>query len=177
MSPAARLWTQYPAKETIFFSVFVQNCRLSVHSLTWPFSALTGPFLLIFGEVSGPGGGKWILVSKRVFSYVDFSNLDSASSRFGENWLTSHSHNFVHRCRSIARLYVFETCSTRSLQKTPLWWGIGQPGTRRGGGPKLWNFRNSIKWKLLTDDFSLEQWIWGRSQKRVPRAVFWLRNV
>ena len=67
MSPAAKLRTP----EVQFFPYF-QFC---VPTLEGSFSELPGPFLLIFGEVSEHGGGKRILVSKRVFSYVDFLNF------------------------------------------------------------------------------------------------------
>ena len=155
MSRHAKLRT---LKSQFFFRIFNiwSDCG---PTLKWSFSALTGPFLLIFGEVSRPGGGKRILYSKRVFSYVGFSNPGSPSSRFGQNELRWHSHNFVHRCRSISRLYVFETCSTRSLQKYIVY-GVNDDSGKNYGGELLiefdenqisekWDLRNANLYQLL----------------------------
>ena len=92
-----------------------------MHTLEGPFSALTGPFVLIFGEVSGPGGGKRILVSKRVFSYVDLSNPVWGQAEFrilpSRILASSHHHNFIQRPRWIGKLYVFGKYASRALQK------------------------------------------------------------
>ncbi len=57
---------------------FFQKKRFCVPTLKASFSELPGPFVLIFGEVSGPGGGFWFLDSFWVFSYVDLLNPDLA---------------------------------------------------------------------------------------------------
>ena len=59
---------------------------------------------------------------------------------------SSHHYIFGHSCRSIARVYIFEKCSVRSLQKTPLY-GVNDHSGKSCGGTKLSEFEKNQKSK------------------------------